>query len=296
MSRLRDALSLVKIGIVASNTLTAAAGFVLACQEAALGPSPQLLLRGLAALPGLALLVAGSCAINNWMDRDIDALMKRTRHRPTARGAIRGPIALGIGAGLGLAGLGMIASVSIPAAIAGLAGALVYLLAYSAWAKRRGTWSLAIGGVAGALPPLVGWAAADPRLSAPAWALFGLLLVWQQAHVRALALRREAEYRAAGVPMAGLGRGPGPPGARLAILAWAAATLPFPALALAARGTLNGPDLKGCLPAAACAALSLGWALWGLRGRDAPGWADRMFAASLVYLCLVFGILIASGL
>jgi protoheme IX farnesyltransferase len=295
MPKLRDALSLVKIGIVASNTLTAAAGFVLACQEAVLRSDRQLLLRGLAALPGLALLVAGSCAINNWMDRDLDALMDRTKDRPTARGAIGGPIALGFGAGLSLAGLGMIAAVSIPAAVAGLAGALVYLLAYSAWAKRRGTWSLAIGGVAGAVPPLVGWAAADPRLGAAAWALFGLLLVWQQAHVRALALRREAEYRAAGVPMAGLGR----PRARLAVIAWAAATIPFPALALAARGTLGGPALKGPLPAAACAALSLGWALWGLwglRGRDDPRWADRMFAASLVYLCLVFGILIAFGL
>jgi len=244
------------------------------------------------------MLVGGSCAVNNWMDRDLDARMERTKHRPTARGSMGAAEALGIGAILIAAGLALLLAASAAAALLGLAGAAVYLAAYTAWAKRRGAVSSYIGGVAGAFPPLIGWAAIDPRLPAPAWVLFVLLVAWQQAHVRALALRRAADYRAAGIPMAGLSPGPAEAGAkagsRAALLAWAAACLPLPSLAILLEGMpMSAAPLAVALGSAA---LSLAWIAAGIAGLRSPAWPGRMFAASLVYLVLIFGALLAIGL
>jgi heme o synthase len=298
MRRLRDFLALVKIGIVGSNALTALAGFALAAASA--GPP---LPWGVAALvlSGTALLVGGSCAANNWMDRDIDSKMERTKDRPTARGAMGGPTALGTAAALGLAGLGLLFAAGAVPALVGFAGSLVYLLAYTLWAKRRGPSSLYIGGIAGSVPPLIGWAAVDPSLGGPAWLLFGFLAVWQQAHVRALALKRADEYRTAGIPMAGLpaspalamgGRG-GESRSRAAALAWAAAALPFPTLAIvAARLPLAGAPLAVAI--LSCA-LGAAWVVSGLSGFRSASWPSRMFASSLAYLVLVFIGLIAVG-
>lgn len=306
MGRFRDFLSLIKIGVVGSNALSAAAGFALA---SSIGGRTAPWERGALAVAGTALIVGGSCAINNWMDRDLDARMERTKGRPTARGSMGAAEALGVGAGLGAGGLGILLLAGTAAAALGLAGALVYLGAYTGYAKRRGAFSLYIGGIAGAAPPLIGWAAADPRLGGPAWALFGLLAVWQQAHVRALALKRAAEYGAAGIPMAGLstpsrpqparGVGASPQEgtgrrARGAVLAWTAATAPLPVLAI----VLAGRPLAGTALAAAIASclVGLAWLGLGLRARASPAWPARMFFASLAYLVLVLALLIVAGL
>jgi heme o synthase len=287
MRRLRDFFKLVKIGIVGSNALTALAGFTLATVGAKL-PLPWD--KGALLLAGTSLLVGGSCAINNWMDRDIDSLMKRTRERPTARGAMSAAQALGIGTGLATAGLALLLAAGIAAAALGLIGALVYLFAYTLWAKRHGAFSLYIGGIAGSVPPLIGWAVVDPRLSGPAWLLFVFLALWQQAHVRSLALMRADEYLAAGIPMAGLSPGTG---ARIAVLAWVTAALPLPSLAI----LLAGLPFSGAPLAAATGSCALGaaWIVVGLVGLNSPSWPRRMFAASLAYLILVFGGLVAAG-
>ncbi len=297
MKRLRDFLKLIKLGIVGSNALSAAGGFALAAAGRGLPPWG----RGAVLLAGTSLLVGGSCAVNNWLDRDVDAMMERTRERPTARGSMGAPQALGIGAGLVAAGLALLLGLGpVPAAL-GAAGAAIYVFAYTLWAKRRGgTSSLLVGGIAGAIPPLIGWAAVDPRLGGAAWSLFAFLAAWQQAHVRALALKRAGEYRSAGIPMAGLsprtGRGAPRTGLgapRAAALAWIAATLPFPALALALGGRpLVGARLSGAL---ASAALCLGWLASGLIGLRSESWPRRMFAASLAFLVLVFGVLITAS-
>jgi protoheme IX farnesyltransferase len=303
MRRLRDFLSLVKIGVVGSNALTALAGFALAAAGA---KSPLPWRSGALLLTGTSLLVGGSCAINNWMDRDLDAWMKRTQDRPTARGAMSAAQALGIGAGLAAAGLALLVAVGTVAAALGLAGALVYLLAYTLWAKRHGSFSLYIGGIAGSVPPLIGWAVIDPRLGGPAWVLFVFLAVWQQAHVRSLALMRADEYQAAGIPMAGLSpltstgaplTSTGAPstgvGARIAALAWVAAALPLPGLSIAIAG-LSFSGIPLAVAAASCA-LGIAWIVSGLAALRSPSWPRRMFAASLAYLVLVFGGLIAVG-
>lgn len=298
MRRLRDFMALIKIGIVGSNALTALSGFALAAVGAG-GAYPWG--KGALVLSGTSLLVGGACAINNWMDRDLDARMERTRGRPTARGAVGAAEAVGIGAGLGACGLVLLLSANPVSAAFGLAGAFVYLVPYTLWAKRRGASSLYIGGIAGSMPPLIGWSAADPRLGGPAWALFAFLGIWQQAHVRALALRRAGEFRAAGIPMAGLSPSPGEVAAarrgdrraRIGAAAWAAAALPFPSLAIA----LAGLPLKGSALAASVGSCALGaaWVAYGVLALRSPSWPRRMFAASLVYLVLVFAGLIAAG-
>lgn len=292
MRRIRDFLALVKIGIVASNSLTALAGFALGAVGAGLR---DLRGRGFLVLAGTSLLVGGTCAINNWIDRDLDALMERTRDRPTARGAMGAARTLGIGFGLGTAGLALLFAAASTSAAFGLAGALVYLVPYSLWAKRRGAASsLYIGGIAGAIPPLIGWSAANPRLGAPAWALFAFLAVWQQAHVRALALRRADEYRAAGIPMAGLSPGKGDLRARKAILAWAAAALPFPPLAMALAAP--PPSATTLVASAGSIAIGLAWIAVGFAGFRSPSWPARMFASSLAYLVVAFSALVAAGI
>lgn len=298
-------MALVKIGIVGSNALTALAGFALAAVG---GGSPVPWGRGSLAVIGTSLLVGGSCAINNWMDRDIDAAMERTKGRPTARGAVSAFQALGIGAGLGAAGLALLVRADPIAALIGLIGSVVYLIPYTLWAKRRAAASLYIGGIAGSVPPLIGWAAVDPRLGGPAWMLFAFLAVWQQAHVRALALKRADEYRGAGIPMAGLAAiaAAGPAVAaprttaghaarrpRRVALAWAAACLPFPALAIRLAGLpFAGPALVVSIGSWI---LGAAWVACGLFGLDSPSWPRRMFAASLAYLFLAFTSLIAAG-
>jgi protoheme IX farnesyltransferase len=290
MRRLRDLLALVKIGIVGSNALTALAGFALA----SLGSGQPISWRlAVLVLLGSSLLVGGSCAVNNWLDRDIDALMPRTRERPTARGAIGGAQALGLGALLGAAGLALLFAARPEASAFGLAGAFVYLVPYTLVAKRRGAASLYVGGIAGAMPPLIGWAAVEPRIGMPAWALFAFLAIWQQAHVRALALMRAEEYRSAGIPMPGLSPRRVGPGPRTAVLVWAAAALPFPSLAIC----LAGPPRSGAplLVSAISVVLGAAWLLSGIAGLSSGAWPRRMFAASLAYLVLAFCCLAAAG-
>ncbi len=271
MGKARDFLSLVKIGIVASNCLTAVAGLILAASRLGQGLAWT---KAILVLGGTALLVGGACAVNNWMDRDIDAQMERTRNRPTARGALGAGAALGLGFGLILAGEALLALTGPVAALVGLGGALVYLLAYTAWAKRRTSFSSFIGGVAGAIPPLIGWAALDPGLGGPALPLFGLLVLWQQAHVRALGLKREGEYAAAGIPLPSLG-----------LLVWVALLIPYPALFLGGLGSGTIAALGG---------LAGLWLLAGLILRRGD-WGQLMFRLSLAWLILAFAAMIVGA-
>jgi len=282
----RDLFSLVRPGIVSSNCLTALAGFTLAASAAGGGAGIPWE-KGAAVLFGTAFLVGGACALNNWMDRDIDALMERTKDRPAARGDLGALPAIGFGLGLCLAGEAVLGLAGIVPALVGLGGALVYLLAYTAWAKRRTPLSSFVGGVAGAIPPLIGWAAVDPGLGGPALPLFGLLVIWQQAHVRALGLMREKEYARAGLPLPGLG----PDAARgrrrseTALLAWTALLVPYPVLALAPLGMATVLALSG---------LACLWFLAGLIFRRGD-WRRLMFRLSLVWLVLAFAAMIARG-
>ena len=150
----------------------------------------------------MALVSGGSSAINHWYDRDIDALMERTSARPVASGRVRAEAALGLGVVLAVAGVALLRSqVHWLAAFWAAAGFACYVFVYTIWLKRRTPQNIVIGGAAGAVPPLVAWAAVDGSVTATAVALFAIVFLWTPPHFWALALLLDEDYARAGVPM-----------------------------------------------------------------------------------------------
>jgi len=153
-------------------------------------------------LLGGLLASGGANVINCYIDRDIDAVMSRTRKRATAAGRISPNAALTFGIALTVSGtllLGFV--VNWLAAILALAGNLYYVLVYTLWLKRRTPHNIVVGGAAGAVPPLVGWAAVTGTLTAPAWILFAIIFYWTPPHFWALSLLKQGDYGRVGVPM-----------------------------------------------------------------------------------------------
>jgi protoheme IX farnesyltransferase len=158
--------------------------------------------RILATLAGGSACAGGANAINQYLDRDIDEIMRRTRRRPLPSRAIEPSSALAFGVGLGVAGFIFLASTVNLAAAALALGALVfYVFVYTIWLKRSSPQNIVIGGAAGAVPVLVGWAAVTGRVGVPAWVLFAIVVMWTPPHFWALSLRFERDYARAGVPM-----------------------------------------------------------------------------------------------
>jgi protoheme IX farnesyltransferase len=153
-------------------------------------------------LLGGALSAASAGAINCVWDRDIDRLMTRTKFRPVARGTISARDALIFAALAQLAGFAMLyAFVNPLAAWLSLAGNAYYVGVYTMWLKRITPLNIVIGGAAGAVPPLVGWAAVTGHLGSPAFALFAVIFLWTPPHFWALALMTNVDYDKAGIPM-----------------------------------------------------------------------------------------------
>ncbi len=155
-----------------------------------------------AALAGGACASGGAAAVNCWFDRDIDAVMGRTRHRPVPSGRIRPGAALIFGLGLTVAGLLLFLTLVNPLA-AGLSlfGGAFYVVVYTFWLKRSTKSNIVIGGLAGAVPPLVGWAAVTGGLGAIGLALFAVVFLWTPPHFWALSLIVRRDYAAVSVPM-----------------------------------------------------------------------------------------------
>jgi heme o synthase len=151
---------------------------------------------------GGALASGGANALNCFIDRDIDAQMARTRNRAVAAGRVSPDAALAFGVTLTVASvlvLGVI--VNWTAAALALAGNLYYVFVYTKWLKRATPHNIVIGGAAGAVPPLVGWAAVTGDLSPLAWGLFAIIFAWTPPHFWALALLKQGDYTRAAVPM-----------------------------------------------------------------------------------------------
>jgi protoheme IX farnesyltransferase len=162
-----------------------------------------------AAMVGLALACGGASALNHVLDRDIDKLMgKRTDRRPVAAGRIAPSRALEFGLALSAFSFVLLAaSVNVLTATLALVGNLFYVLVYTRWLKRSTPQNIVIGGAAGAVPPLVGWAAATGSLTLPALALFAIVFFWTPPHFWALALLIRRDYEAARIPMLPVVRG-----------------------------------------------------------------------------------------
>ena len=151
---------------------------------------------------GGALLSASASAFNCLWDRDIDLIMERTRKRPLPDGRIEVFEALVFSSLLGIAGVLVLWNFTNPvAALVGLSGHLFYVLVYTMWLKRSSPQNIVIGGAAGAVPPIVGWAAVSGSIELPAVLLFLIIFLWTPPHFWALALNRNEDYRRASIPM-----------------------------------------------------------------------------------------------
>jgi heme o synthase len=199
----RDYLTLTKPRIMTLLLLTGAAGMFVGTQGV-----PPLGLFGVTML-GLGLACGGASALNHVLDRDIDALMgSRTEKRPVATGRVSPEQALEFGVLLSAISFALLASaVNVLTAVLALVGNLFYVVVYTRWLKRSTPQNIVIGGAAGAVPPLVGYAAATGSLALPALWLFVIVFLWTPPHFWALALMIKNAYAAAGVPMLPVVRG-----------------------------------------------------------------------------------------
>ena len=192
----RNYLDLTKPRIIVLLLVTTVPAMVVAQQG-----MPSLWLIVLTLLGG-TLAAAGANAINCYVDRDIDAMMSRTKERPLPSGAIEPERALLFGLALGIASFAILALwVNLASALLAFSALAFYVLVYTLWLKRSTTQNIVIGGAAGAIPPLVGWAAVTGGLDWPALVLFGIIALWTPPHFWALALRYRDDYARAGVPM-----------------------------------------------------------------------------------------------
>jgi len=190
-----DVVELTKPRITFMVVVTTAAGYLLGAAHGAH------LIELLHTMLGTALVAAGASALNQLLERDTDARMERTRNRPLPAGRLEPATVLVIGAGLGLLGTVYLAAV-VNGLTAGLAALTLglYVLAYTPL-KRVSSLCTIVGAIPGALPPVMGWAAARDDLSAGAWVLFAILFLWQMPHFLAIAWMYRDEYRLAGQPM-----------------------------------------------------------------------------------------------
>jgi protoheme IX farnesyltransferase len=246
---------------------------------------PSLGLVALTCLGG-ALSAGGAGAINHWYDRDIDAAMRRTRTRPVPSGRVRPGAALAFGIALGTASFVLLATtVNLLAASLALSGLLGYVLVYTVWLKRSTPQNIVIGGAAGAVPPLVAWAAVTGGLDWSALYLFAIVFYWTPPHFWALSLLMREEYARAGVPMLPVVRGEAE--TRRQVLLYAALLVAVSLLPFA--GGLFGLQYL-------VAALALGGAFLALavrlRSRADRRSALRVYLYSLAYLALLFAAMV----
>ena len=235
-----------------------------------------------ATLLGIALAAGAANTLNCYVERDLDALMERTRARPLPAREIRPAAALAFGLALSLASTGLLWRVAGPVAAAlGVASILFYVFVYTVWLKPRSPLNAVIGGAAGAAAPLIADAAVNGRVGTAGWLLFAIVFFWQPPHVWAIALFRKDDYARAGIPM--LPNAIGDEATRWRMLLYALALVPF-TLAPTALGLL-GPLYFAC-------AIALdGWFLWHVarvvRERSDAS-ARRAFHVSLLYLFALF--------
>lgn len=266
---------ITKPGIILGNLITVAAGFWLASK----GEIHIWLF--LATLLGLALIIASACVFNNYIDKQIDGKMERTKNRPLVRGLISPRHAICFAALLGLAGNAVLIyyTNALTVFIADI-GFFVYVLLYSLW-KGRTIYGTAIGSIAGAMPPLVGYCAVSNTLDGGAVILFALMVLWQMPHFYAIALYRLDDYKAAGIPA-------------LPIIKGALRTKVHMALYIAgfivAVAMLTFFNYAGYIYLSVAVILGSLWlalSLQGFTSKNDALWGKQMFRLSLVVITLI---------
>jgi protoheme IX farnesyltransferase len=240
-----------------------------------------------ATLAGGALAAGGANAINMVVDRDIDRLMNRTKNRPLVTGAMTPSAALVFALALEVAAfVELWLAVNLLSAVLAISATLFYVFVYTLWLKRRSTQNIVIGGAAGAVPVLVGWAAVTNSLSWAPVVLFAIIFIWTPPHFWSLAVRYKEDYRAADVPMLPV----------VASMRRTTTEIVYYTVALVAVSFLFGPVAHlGWIYMISAAVLGAGFLylvtrLWGLAQSDkATGReAMRVFGYSITYLTVLF--------
>ncbi|HEX4183523.1 MAG TPA: heme o synthase [Caulobacteraceae bacterium] len=299
-ARWQDYVALLKPRVMSLVVFTALTGLV--CARTPMNP----VLAGVAILC-IAVGAGASGALNMWFDADIDANMRRTRHRPVASGRVQGADALAMGIVLSLFSVGMM-GLAINLLAAGLLAftILFYAVVYTMWLKRSTPQNIVIGGLAGALPPVIGWAAASGTAPLNAWLLCAIIFLWTPPHFWALSLYTTGDYAKVGVPMMPVVRGAA--STRRQILGYSVIFV-LAALAPAATG-LGGMIYLGVSALGGAIFLALAVRLFLSRAGDAvderaaglydvkPGAkaARNLFAFSIGYLTLLFAALLVERL
>jgi len=277
---LRDLLLLAKPRLSTLVLVTASGGLALA-------PGRIGVARAVLTLLGTAAVVGAANALNNFIEREIDARMRRTRERPLPAGRVEPFVALGLGIAIPLFAIPMLAQVANRlTAFLALVAIVTYVLVYTPM-KQRSTLALFVGAVPGAIPPLMGWTAVTGRIDPGGLALFSLLFFWQLPHFLAVSMYLKEDYARGGLRVFALVHGD--ERTKRWIVATTLALLPA-SLALLPLG-LAGPGYA--IVAAASGAALLLFALRGLRRRESTRWARSFFLATLLHLTLLFAALLA---
>jgi protoheme IX farnesyltransferase len=269
---LKNFYRLTKPGIIYGNVMTATAGFLL-------GSDGNVhIVRLLAALAGTALVIASACVINNYIDRDIDAKMARTKKRALVSGVISGSQALIYAGVLGVVGFTiLIAYTNVLTLCVGALGFIDYVVFYT-WSKRHTTFATLVGSISGATPITAGYVAATNTFDVGALLLFIVLVVWQMPHFYAIALYRQDDYASAHIPVLPIVEG---------VRRTKIHMLLYIAAFAAAVAALTIYTITGYVFLAVMLPLVGLWFWRGLQGfttKDDKRWARKMFLFSLIIL------------
>jgi protoheme IX farnesyltransferase len=277
----RDFVELAKPGIIFSNLITAFGGFWVAAKWD-VDWSVLIFM-----IIGTILVIGSGCVLNNYLDRDMDTKMARTKKRALPTGKIHPNIVLWYGIILGMIGTAILWYLATPlSAMLGLLGLFVYVWIYTAWFKRTSVWSTVVGAVSGAVPPIMGYCAVVEEIDKGALILFAILFLWQMPHFWALGIRRVEEYRAAGFPLLPVVRGSYV--TKMSMMRYIVLLVPTSAL-------LYIYGYVGMIYLIAAIALGLYWAwlcLKGFQAKDEEAWAKKVFLFSINYLTVLFLIMV----
>ncbi|WP_059103710.1 heme o synthase [Shouchella shacheensis] len=273
----------IKTGIIKSNLIAMFAGLTLALYTMGMSPLEKLT-EIIFALLGSTLVIGAAGAFNNLYDRDIDAIMERTKNRPTVTGTMQTKPTLILAVSMALIGLVALALATPLAALFGLIGLFLYVVPYTMWSKRRTIYNTEIGSIGGAIPPLIGWAAITSDMLHPGvLGLFVVMVLWQMPHFYAIAIRRHDEYKAANVPMLPVVKGFKRTYIQTNVYL----------VALIAASFLFAPLSTGIVTVALL--LSVAWLVLSIVGyrKMAPvKWAKTMFIFSLNHMTILFATII----
>jgi heme o synthase len=267
----KNYIQVAKPGIVLGNLITAAGGFFLAAKgriDLAVVP---------ATLLGISLVVASGCVFNNWIDRNLDRKMVRTRERVLARRLIAPKIAVAYGLLLGIVGTVLIwAAANLLSVAVAMAGFAVYVGLYSLYLKRSSIYGTLIGSLAGAAPPLAGYCAVSGRFDTGALILMFIFILWQMPHCYAIAVLRYDDYAAAAIPVLPVKRGMA--AVRKLIFGYILA-FTMAALMLTVAG-YTGYSFFAVAAALGCCWLYLAWS--GHNAFDERLWAKKLYVFSIL--------------